>query len=408
MNGAERARAPLPKLYCCRCGHLWPPRKDAAPKMCPRCKSSRWDTPLMKDAVCAFCGCRWHMSKPDEKCPECGRLRTDLTAPDMLHCNQCDNEWRKRTDRVPKKCPVCMSSKWDEEKVPQLTCYRCGHVWRMRAEKPNRCPECQSTKWNVPNYKFQCRRCGYKWITCRTSEEAVMCPSCKSRKWNEAPNLTICKSCGTYYIKKSDSVGSRCPSCTSKKRLFEATCRFCMANWSSATDEWTICPRCGKPRPDEEDRKTIELWSDGRFSLKYCYADGFSYIYLWERSQPAATMYLHDLLCKMNITADQFAEHLSSSVGTDRWRELSEDMYEHKNDYLENVPYFMKRLNLCEFDATVLSIHFTGMGPEAIAVKFGISMREVRKSFDRIMEAYIDSGIVVNDSIFTHDPTSYY
>lgn len=396
------------KNYCYRCSHLWASRKDDMPKMCPRCKSSRWDYSAIKDAACASCGERGHRSKSDGGCPKCRRPETDRMAGNTLRCNQCDHEWVKRADPMPKKCPVCRSFRWNEEKIPQLTCRRCGHMWRMRENKPRKCPKCQSEKWDVPSYKLQCRRCGYKWITGKASEDVEMCPSCKSRKWGKAPKLMICKSCGTLYVVKSESRGSRCPSCTSKRRAFKITCEFCGADWNSTMGEWTVCPRCGKPKSDDKDEKTIEIWSDGRFSLKYVYTGGFGYIYLWEEGQPISTIYLHDLLYKMNIATDQFITYLSDSANNEKWKVVSEDMFGHRNDYLKDVPFFMKRLNLCEFDATILSIHFAGMGPEAIAVKFDISIEEVRKSFDRTMAAYADNGIVVNDSSFTSDPMSHY
>lgn len=90
------------------------------------------------------------------------------------------------------------------------------------------------------------------------------------------------------------------------------------------------------------------------------------------------------------------------------WKGLAKYMLEHAEDYLNYVPYFMKRLNISEFDARVLSIHFGGMGPEAIAIKMGRTLADIRSSFDRIMAAYSDSGIVVDDTIFTEDPFGLY
>ena len=90
------------------------------------------------------------------------------------------------------------------------------------------------------------------------------------------------------------------------------------------------------------------------------------------------------------------------------WTMLASEMYEHRDDYRGNITYFTRRLNLSESDATILAIHFTGMGPEAIAMRFGMSIENVRKAFDRIMAAYADNGIVVDDSIFTDDPISQY
>ncbi len=48
------------------------------------------------------------------------------------------------------------------------------------------------------------------------------------------------------------------------------------------------------------------------------------------------------------------------------------------------------------------------MCPEAIALLRGETIESVRLAFDAIMRSYSDSGIVVNDSIFTDDPISLY
>jgi len=66
------------------------------------------------------------------------------------------------------------------------------------------------------------------------------------------------------------------------------------------------------------------------------------------------------------------------------------------------------RLSLSYEDARILAIHFTGMGPEAIAIKFGMDIESVKAAFDRIMSAYTDNGIVVDDTIFTENPFIYY
>jgi len=350
------------------------------------------------------------MSKIDEPCPVCGHTRLDGNLPTVLHCSQCDHEWVKRSpEGVPKKCPVCRSVKWNEEKIPQLSCRICGHVWRTRSERPKRCPGCQSAKWDMKIYKLLCRRCGHKWVTKmdRSSGDVTSCPSCKSRKWNEVLRPILCKDCGKYYVNRSRNSKSRCPICNSKTKPFESTCEFCKITWNSTSDKHMVCPRCGKPRSNDKDR-TLDIWSDGNFSLRYTYTDEFGFIYLWEGDMPVATIYQHDALRRLNINAEQFIAMLSDPACGHKWKEISDTMYEHRDDYEENTSYFMRRLNIGEFDAKVLAIHFTGMGPEAIAVRFGVLIDDVRRSFDRIMEAYTDSGIVVNDSIFTDDPLSLY
>ena len=72
------------------------------------------------------------------------------------------------------------------------------------------------------------------------------------------------------------------------------------------------------------------------------------------------------------------------------------------------VLYFQTKLGLSEFDATVLAIHFTGMSPEAIALKMDLDYEIIRVSFDRIMDAYSHVGVVVDDTVYTEDPKKYY
>lgn len=397
------------KQYCYRCGHIWQSGKGSPPRMCPRCRSSRWNVPLMKDTICRECDNGRQRSGTDGLRHKRGRNEANADPLAALHCNQCDHEWLKRSEGPPKRCPVCRSPKWNEEKMPQYACHKCGHVWKARTD-PKKCPKCQSVKWNVSVHKLQCRRCGYKWTTRhgRTSDDVKTCPSCKSRKWNEGPRLTMCKCCGIPYVNRSNGPRSYCPSCDSKNRSFKNTCGFCGTEWNSKDDDWNVCPFCGKPRPDGNEEKTFEIYADGRFSLRYVYTDECDFIYLWEGRRPVATMYFRDLLLEMKITVEQFRLRFSDPKYKKEWSGIAERMYEHRDDHIQYVPYMMKRLNLCKFDATVLSIHFTGMGPEAIAIRFGLSSKEVRESFDRIMAAYLDSGILVNDSIFTDDPISLY
>ena len=64
---------------------------------------------------------------------------------------------------------------------------------------------------------------------------------------------------------------------------------------------------------------------------------------------------------------------------------LAEDMYGHRDDYLGDVAFLSKRLNIGIQDARILAIHFKGMGPEAIAMRFKMPLDTVRAAFDRIM-----------------------
>lgn len=361
---------------------------------------------MPRDAECPHCGNAWQRSSLDECCPRCGRAVT-VGDPVMLHCNQCDHDWAPRGDSSPKRCPVCLSTSWNQPKKHQFTCRRCGHVWRNRVGDPDRCPHCGSDKWNDSPLRLQCRRCGYRWTprTGRSSAEIKMCPSCKSKKWNETPEMRLCPQCGGLFI--SSGNGARCPAC-SRKRAFEFTCGFCGVSWSSTSEEMTACPRCGKPNPKRDGDRTIDIWSDGSWTLKYVSSEGFGIVYLWEDGVPTASMYFHDLLRRVRMTAQSFVASMSEHSLDEDMADVAREMHEHMDDYLTNVSYFMKRLGLCEFDATVLAIHFTGMAPEAISVRFGIPIDEVRQSFDRIMDAYSDNEIVVNDYIFTDDPISLY
>jgi len=36
--------------YRCRCGHEWLKRGDLEPRVCPKCKSTRWDSPKQAKA----------------------------------------------------------------------------------------------------------------------------------------------------------------------------------------------------------------------------------------------------------------------------------------------------------------------------------------------------------------------
>ena len=81
---------------------------------------------------------------------------------------------------------------------------------------------------------------------------------------------------------------------------------------------------------------------------------------------------------------------------------------EEKNAYRENIQYFMERLGLDGRAAEILALHFIGMSPEAISLRFGTSLKDIRAEFTKIQDAFSTSGIVVNDSVYTKDPISCY
>ena len=313
-----------------------------------------------------------------------------------------------RGSEPPKKCPVCRSTRWDEPKLHRFACYRCGHVWRNRAHHPVRCPKCQSSKWDQPALRLQCRRCGYRWVprSGRSSEDVRICPSCKSSRWNEAPRIRECESCGAIFMSRGGDE-HLCSACR-HRGCITSRCGFCGFEWSTADDIWSICPRCGKGRSVEGKDEVTQFWSQGDRSLRYVFSDDCAFIYLWEGPMPVATRYVRDILREMDVTAGQLTYMMANPKYEESWTMLASEMYEHRDDYRGNITYFTRRLNLSESDATILAIHFTGMGPEAIAMRFGMSIENVRKAFDRIMAAYADNGIVVDDSIFTDDPISQY
>lgn len=152
----------------------------------------------------------------------------------------------------------------------------------------------------------------------------------------------------------------------------------------------------------------MTLWSDGRYRMEYVCQDGFGYLYLWDGRVPVATMYMHVVCERFSMTIDQLIHSLSEKFMKDKLSELKDEMIARENSYVAYIDYFMKRLSLNFEDARILAVHFTGMGPEAIAIKFGLSQESVRLSFDRIMNAYSNKGIVVDDTIFTENPFVYY
>lgn len=325
-------------------------------------------------------------------------------------CHRCGYMWTgKRGFHPPQRCPSCNSSKWNEREIVSYVCYKCGHRWEGRGGKPERCPMCQMLNWDSPAYRLQCRRCGYKWVSRggRNSSETSMCPRCKSKRWNETPVVRICSCCGKCFLLRGTSRSPLCPSCSKGSEVSECQCPFCGATWSSEDNEWTTCPVCGANR-SSKDNGIITVWSDGVRSLKYVDENDCPCMYLWSDGVPLATMYFHDVLSFLHMTAGKTISLFGDPSKADTWVNLAGYMEHHKDDCLELVPYFIERLGLSEMDSHLLAYHFSGMGPEALAIKFGIGVGEVRSAFDRIMGAYVEKGIVVNDAEFTTDPVSKY
>ena len=394
------------RLYCYRCGYYWKTRSSDLPKTCPRCGSSRWNDPVKREASCRFCGTYWTMRSIDEPCPGCGH--TIFEAPDqsLHHCNRCDHEWRPRADSRPQRCPLCKSTKWDAPRPVRRTCRACGNVWVGGEKRPSRCPACKSTVWDKDPARAQCKACGHSWSVKggKSPDEVKRCPSCRSSAWKVPPVLVRCQSCGFFHVSRHGS-RSACPRCGVIPEAMPSSCGFCGADLEPRDS--SACPRCGRPAGTGTD-SCMELWSDGVQSLRYAFIDGFAFVYLWDKGRPIAAEYFHDACSKLGMVPQRLADALNDDSMRAELRDLARGMKAHRFDCLDRVDYFTKRLGLSENDAIILAVHFTGMCPEAIALGLNRPYGDIRMAFDRIMAAYCDSGIAVDDSVFTDDPFRFY
>jgi len=394
------------KAYCFRCGHSWTSRLDERPRACPQCRSRRYDSP--SDSYrCVSCGFTWSPCSSSDFCPHCGVGILDDNTSVQCTCNQCGHIWISRQKEKPLKCPKCKSRNWSDPKVPQFTCRKCGYVWKSRTDKPKYCPKCKTNAWDSDTFKLKCFRCGYKWVPSEgVDPEAVStCPSCRSKKWNELPPLRLCFSCKNLFV--SQAPGKRCPECSGKE-VFRMECGFCGTSWTS-DKPGRICPRCGLILSDNEgSEKNTELWNNGEFKLDYLFKDGIGCVYLWKGGYPDSCEYMDVLLGRLNIRYSTLMGRVGDEKHAEFWNGLIDDMHDRRDVYLENIPYLKERLGLDHDDAGILALHFVGMSPEVIALRLGSSNRDIRAAFTRIQNAYRDSDIVVNDSVYTEDPISYY
>lgn len=399
MTGSAPRQTPA---YCYRCGHLWTPKADKPPKRCPRCHSSRWDVPERKVRRCKFCGMEFEMGSLDVPCPSCGRLQQEALTNASLHCNQCDYEWIRRGSDNPKRCPMCRSADWNLPKADRLMCQQCGHVWRKQTECPAKCPHCQSKNWDQPLRAVRCQRCGHVWKmrTPRSDGASPVCPKCKTKKWNE-PMLVSRDS-------RKGTVKYTCVNTRPSKELM--ICRGCGHRWYMRGDSTPYCPRCGMTAGfrDRIAPTSMLLWSEGRRELTYVAENGYGCVYLWMDDVPIACRYIHEVLGDLAMTIGDVVRHVNNGDLVQRFSDLASEMESSRYDYEQYIEYFMKRLSLSRQDARVLAIHFTGMSPGAIALCLSCSEEEIDAAFDRIMAAYTDSGIIVDDTIFTEDPFRYY
>ena len=142
--------------------------------------------------------------------------------------------------------------------------------------------------------------------------------------------------------------------------------------------------------------------------MNYLFKDGIGCVYLWEGSFPIACEYADRLAEGMKMSLDSFLRRVGSEKYNEFWDSVVKKLLEEKNAYRENIPYFMERLGLDGRAAEILALHFIGMSPEAISLRFGTSLKDIRAEFTKIQDAFSTSGIVVNDSVYTKDPISCY
>ncbi|MDO5853445.1 MAG: hypothetical protein Q4Q62_05220, partial [Thermoplasmata archaeon] len=221
----------------------------------------------------------------------------------------------------------------------------------------------------------------------------------KTSKWNEA---AMVRSRGTTL--------QRYTKVKSPESVELMVCAGCSHRWYVRNAGPVSCPRCGREVSfhDRVASTSMTMWSGDGMELTYVSENGFGCVYLWRDGVPTASRYAHEVLRRFGITISELVKSVNAGQMRDECRLLALDMLEHSEDYVRYVDYFMKRLSLGEDDARILAVHFTGMGPEAIARKFSLSDEQVRTAFDRIMAAYADSGIIVDDTIFTEDPFRFY
>jgi len=48
---AKLGRKMVEACHCEQCGHIWLPRSEERPGLCPKCKSLRWDKPKREAAI---------------------------------------------------------------------------------------------------------------------------------------------------------------------------------------------------------------------------------------------------------------------------------------------------------------------------------------------------------------------
>lgn len=268
---------------------------------------------------------------------------------------------------------------------------------------PRRCPDCRSTLWNEPPRTVRCQRCGHAWNMRKRKihDSELSCPRCKSVKWDVPAKIVNRGDEGSMVYEFANTQFS-------KKQLF--ICSDCDNRWYASDEESVVCDNCGKPVTfhDKTTSTSMVLWSNQRFELRYVTENHCGCVYLLENGIPVSVNYIFEVLRRLDMDIVEVVDTVNKGERESLWKELATEMYGLKDDYLEHTNYLMKRLSLDENDATILALHYKGMSPEAIALKIMQPAEKVMKSFEKIMSAFEDSGIVVDDTVYTSDPFRYY
>ena len=232
-------------------------------------------------------------------------------------------------------------------------------------------------------------------------DSAPSCPKCKSSKWNVPAKIVNRghEGLAVYEYKKTNP---------SKNQLF--ICSGCDNRWYAPGDECTLCGNCGKAVTfhDKTTSTSMVLWSEAELELRYVTENHYGCVYLLENKVPVSVKYIFEVLRRLNMDIEEVVDTVNRGEREHLWRELASEMHGSRNDHLEHTNYLMKRLSLNENDATILALHYKGMSPEAISLKMSQPVEEILKSFKNIMSAFEDSGIVVDDTVYTQDPFRYY
>ncbi|MCQ2070888.1 MAG: hypothetical protein MJZ68_07135, partial [archaeon] len=235
-----------------------------------------------------------------------------------------------------------------------------------------------------------------------TSTDVTMCPSCKSRKWDLTCNMKRCSGCGSMFAYGKDILSDLCPVCKGYEGPARRTCVFCGTEWTSVKDV-NVCPRCGTD-VEKDSENIVTIWSEGDRRLVYAKVFGTEKVYLFLDGVPVMSKYMTEIKTVFRRSTEEFLKDSLEHRMDGKLGEFAEILEKRRYDYLGNVPYLMGHLGLGEDDAEILSIHYKGMGPEAISLLFDRPLKEIREAFDRIMEAYSRAGVVINHGSLKDDP----